>query len=71
MQANGGVLTFFSLYDTLTKDFHDRGTWHVGIKNDAGEIVLPSAMTFESETYPLLKKVTIGLVKDDTALEAT
>lgn len=71
MQANGGVLSIFHLYNTLSQEFQERGVLHVGIKNDDGEVIMPSAMTFESESYPFMKKVTIGLVKDDAALETT
>jgi len=71
MQANSGAISIFHLYDTLSKEYQSRGIIAVGIKNDDGKLIMPSAMTFESESYPFLKKVTVGLVKDDTALQAT
>jgi len=71
MQANGGAISIFHLYDTLSKEYQSRDIISVGIKNKDDELIMPSSMTFESEIYPFLKKITIGLVKDDTALKST
>jgi len=71
MEANGGAISIFHLYDTLSKEFQSRDIIPVGIKNKDDEPIMPSSMNFESELYPFLKKITIGLVKDDTALKST
>ena len=68
---NGGAIAIFHLHDTLSKEFQDRGLLNIGIMNKDGNVIKPSSKTFDSETYPLLKKVTIGLVREAAALNAT
>ena len=71
MQANGGAIAIFHLHDTLSQEFQSRGLLNIGIMNRDGDVIKPSSKTFDSETYPLLKKVTIGLVREAEALNST
>lgn len=71
LDADSAAISFFHLYDMLSKEYQERGLLAVGIKNEHGDVIMPSAKFFESGSYPFMKKVYLGLVNDPVALEST
>jgi len=71
MKANPTAISLFHLYDALSTEFHERNLMTIGIKNGNNEVIVPFGPSFEDETYPFLKRVNLGLVKNLDALEVT
>lgn len=71
LHANGAAIAFFHLYDTLSPEFQVHDLLAVGINNDDGDVIMPFAKSFEEDTYPFLKEITLGYVSDPVSLQST
>lgn len=71
LQENKGAMSFFQLYDLLTVEYATLvGTIApVPVMNPRGDYIAPNALTYESEEYPLLRNVYLGV--SEQALENT
>jgi ABC-type phosphate transport system substrate-binding protein len=71
VHANGNAITVTHLFDMISADFQDRHLLAIGVADDEGNVVMPSAKMFEDEKYPLLKKVNFAMVNRPEALALT
>lgn len=71
LEANLAAISFFHLYDMISKAYQARGLLAIGVKSEHGDVIMPSDKAFVSGSYPFLKKVYLGMVNSPEALEFT
>ena len=71
--TQNGAINFFQMYDLLSDEYISelRFITPVPIMNDRGVFVSPNAMTYDSGEYPLLRKVYLGVHRNEATLAKT